>query len=125
MVIADVDSTGRLTDDLVAETKTPGGDRWKPSPSCLATWWYLYTTASTALVILGHMPLLIRPEHIVHFFRDVHGTYPITKEALRHQLRSELKLSENFQALYRVPVVHDSSKRETKPGMPVLIGVAK
>ena len=31
------------------------------------------------MVILGHMPLLTRPEHIVHFFRDVHGTYPITK----------------------------------------------
>ena len=29
------------------------------------------------------LPLLTRPEHIVHFFRDVHRTYPITKEALR------------------------------------------
>jgi hypothetical protein len=37
------------------------------------------------MVILGHMPLLTRPEHIVHFFRDVHGTYPITKEALRQR----------------------------------------
>ncbi len=37
------------------------------------------------MVILGHMPLLTRPEHIVHFFRNVHGTYPITKEALRQR----------------------------------------
>src|SRR5713101_7208230 len=37
------------------------------------------------MVILGHMPLLTRPEHIVHFFRHVHGTYPITKEALRQR----------------------------------------
>jgi hypothetical protein len=37
------------------------------------------------MVILGHLPLLTRPEHIVHFFRDVHGTYPITKEALRQR----------------------------------------
>ena len=25
------------------------------------------------IVILGHLPLLTRPENIVHFFRDVHG----------------------------------------------------
>ena len=35
------------------------------------------------MVIQGYLPLLTRPEHIVHFFRDVHGVYPITKEVLR------------------------------------------
>ena len=35
------------------------------------------------LVIQGYLPLLTREAHIVHLFRDVHGTYPITKEALR------------------------------------------
>jgi hypothetical protein len=25
------------------------------------------------IVIQGYLPLLTRPEHIVHFFRDVHG----------------------------------------------------
>jgi hypothetical protein len=34
------------------------------------------------IVIQGYLPLLTRPEHIVHFFRDVHEVYPITKEAL-------------------------------------------
>src|SRR2546422_163116 len=34
------------------------------------------------IVIQGYMPLLTRPEHIVHFFRDVYGIYPITKQAL-------------------------------------------
>ena len=34
------------------------------------------------IVIQGYLPLLTRPEHIVHFFRDVHGLYPITKEML-------------------------------------------
>src|SRR5215469_13405808 len=29
-------STGRLADDLVAEAKTTGDDRWKPSRSCWA-----------------------------------------------------------------------------------------
>jgi hypothetical protein len=28
------------------------------------------------------MPLLTRPEHVVHFFRDVHGQYPITPQVL-------------------------------------------
>jgi hypothetical protein len=34
------------------------------------------------IVIQGYLPLLTRPERIVHFFRDVHGIYPITKQAL-------------------------------------------
>ena len=34
------------------------------------------------IVIQGYLPLLTRPEHIVHFFRDVHGQYPITKKVL-------------------------------------------
>ncbi|MEO8593445.1 MAG: hypothetical protein ABI759_08985 [Candidatus Solibacter sp.] len=32
------------------------------------------------IVIQGYLPLLTRPEHIVHFFRDVHGQYPITPQ---------------------------------------------
>jgi len=28
------------------------------------------------IVILGHLPLLTRPENIVHFFRDVHSNAP-------------------------------------------------
>jgi hypothetical protein len=34
------------------------------------------------VVIQGYLPLLTRPAHIVHFFRDVHGIYPITQQAL-------------------------------------------
>ena len=37
------------------------------------------------IVILGHLPLLTRPENIVHFFRDVHGVSVITKEVLRQR----------------------------------------
>jgi hypothetical protein len=32
------------------------------------------------IVIQGYLPLLTRPEHIVHFFRDVHGFYPVWSE---------------------------------------------
>ncbi len=35
------------------------------------------------IVILGYLPLLIRPENIVHFFSNVHHISPITKEVLR------------------------------------------
>ena len=37
------------------------------------------------VVILGHLPLLTRPENIVHFFHDVHGVGAITKEVLRQR----------------------------------------
>ena len=39
------------------------------------------------IVILGHLPLLTRPENIVHFFRDVHHVNAITKEVLRQPYR--------------------------------------
>ena len=33
------------------------------------------------IVILGHLPLLTRPENIVHFFRDVHQPAPSPKRS--------------------------------------------
>ena len=56
------------------------------------------------MVILGHMPLLIRPEHIVHFFRDVHGTYPITKEALRQRTDDYHGWVDAFARNHEIPV---------------------
>ena len=37
------------------------------------------------MVIFGYLPLLSRPEHIVYFFRDVHGVGAITKDVLRQR----------------------------------------
>ena len=37
------------------------------------------------IVIFGYLPLLSRPEHIVYFFRDVHGVGAITKDVLRQR----------------------------------------
>ena len=37
------------------------------------------------IVIQGYLPLLTRPAHIVHFFRDVHGQYPITHKSWRSE----------------------------------------
>ncbi len=31
------------------------------------------------IVIQGYLPLLTREAHIVHFFRDVHGIYPLLR----------------------------------------------
>ena len=56
------------------------------------------------MVILGHMPLLTRPEHIVHFFRDVHGTYPITKEALRQRTDDYHRWVDAFARNQQIPV---------------------
>ena len=36
------------------------------------------------IVIQGHLPLLSREGHIVFFFRDVRGEYPITPKVLQH-----------------------------------------
>jgi hypothetical protein len=56
------------------------------------------------MVILGHMPLLTRPEHIVHFFRDVHGTYPITKDALRQRTDEYHRWIDAFARNQQIPV---------------------
>jgi hypothetical protein len=56
------------------------------------------------MVILGHMPLLTRPEHIVHFFRDVHGTYPITKEALRQRTDEYHRWVDAFARNQDIPI---------------------
>lgn len=56
------------------------------------------------MVILGYMPLLTRPEHIVHFFRDVHATYPITKEALRRRTDEYHRWVDAFARKQQIPV---------------------
>ena len=35
------------------------------------------------IVTLAYLPLLTRPENVVHFFHDLQRIHPITKEALR------------------------------------------
>jgi len=55
------------------------------------------------IVILGHLPLLTRPENIVHFFGDVHGIGPITKEVLRQRTTEYNQWVEAFARNHRVP----------------------
>jgi hypothetical protein len=56
------------------------------------------------IVILGHLPLLTRPENIVHFFRDVHGVGAITKEVLRQRTTEYNQWVEAFARNRRIPI---------------------
>jgi hypothetical protein len=56
------------------------------------------------IVILGHLPLLTRPENIVHFFRDVHGSGAITKEVLRQRTTEYHQWVEAFARNHDIPL---------------------
>jgi hypothetical protein len=55
------------------------------------------------IVIRGHLPLLTRPENIVHFFRDVHGVAPISKEVLRQRTTAYNQWVEAFARNHHIP----------------------
>ena len=92
-----------LTDDRVADASIHGGDRWRPFTHCLAACSCLYTTVSIRIVIQDYLPLLTRPEHIVHFFRDVHGVYPLTKDALAKRTQEYQQWVDAFARNRRIP----------------------
>jgi hypothetical protein len=56
------------------------------------------------IVVQGYLPLLTREEHIVHFFRDVHGIYPITKQALRQRTQEYQRWVDAFARNHRIPI---------------------
>jgi hypothetical protein len=56
------------------------------------------------LVILGHLPLLTRPENLVYFFRDVHHSGAITKEVLRKRTNEYHRWVEAFARKRQIPV---------------------
>jgi hypothetical protein len=56
------------------------------------------------VVIQGYLPLLTRPEHIVHFFRDVHGIYPITKQALAQRTQDYQHWVKAFARNHHLPL---------------------
>ena len=56
------------------------------------------------IVVQGYLPLLTRPEHIVHFFRDVHGVYPLTKEALAKRTQEYQQWVEAYARNHRIPI---------------------
>jgi hypothetical protein len=56
------------------------------------------------IVILGHLPLLTRPENIVHFFRDIHHASVITKEVLRQRTSDYNRWVVAFARKQRIPI---------------------
>jgi hypothetical protein len=56
------------------------------------------------IVILGHLPLLTRPENIVHFFRDVHHVSAITKDVLRQRTEDYNRWVDAFARKQRIPM---------------------
>jgi len=55
------------------------------------------------IVILGHIPLLTRPENIVHFFRDVHHSGAITKDVLRRRTDDYNHWVDAFAHNHKIP----------------------
>ncbi len=56
------------------------------------------------IVIQGYLPLLTRPEHIVHFFRDVHGLYPITPQVLAKRTAEYRGWVEGYARNHKIPI---------------------
>src|SRR5215467_4375496 len=88
---------------LGVETSTEGGPMEtfrKLFSSLLAFVYHCFDR----IVIQGYLPLLTRPEHIVHFFRDVHVIYPITKQALAKRTREYQAWVEAFARNHHIPI---------------------
>lgn len=56
------------------------------------------------IVIQGYLPLLTREEHIVYFFRDVLGLYPITKDVLSRRTTEYKHWVEAFARNHKIPM---------------------
>jgi hypothetical protein len=65
------------------------------------------------IVIQGYLPLLTRPEHIVHFFRDVHGQYPITPQVLAKRTPEYRGWVEAYARNHKIPI-KKAEKGESK-----------
>jgi hypothetical protein len=57
------------------------------------------------IVIQGYMPLLTGPEHIVHFFRDLHGQYPITPQVLAKRTPEYRGWVEAYARNHKIPIL--------------------
>ena len=64
------------------------------------------------IVIQGYLPLLTRPEHIVHFFRDVHGQYPITPQVLAKRTPEYRGWVEGYARNHKIPMLKAEEGRE-------------
>jgi len=56
------------------------------------------------IVIQGYLPLLSRDEHIVYFFRNVLGQYPITPEVLAKRTPEYRRWVEGYARNHNIPI---------------------
>ena len=56
------------------------------------------------VVILAYLPLLTREENLVHFFRDVNGISPITKEVLQERTDHYRSWVDSYANQHNVPI---------------------
>src|SRR5882672_10457916 len=56
------------------------------------------------IVIQGHLPLLAREAHIVYWFRDLHGVYPITTQALKKRTEEYRNWVDAYARNHGIPV---------------------
>jgi hypothetical protein len=57
------------------------------------------------IVIQGYLPLLTRPEHVVYFFRDVHGQYPVTPQVLAKRTSEYRGWVEGYARNHKIPML--------------------
>ena len=57
------------------------------------------------IVIQGYLPLLTRSEHIVYFFRDLHGQYPITKKVLAKRTLEYRGWVQGYARNHKIPIL--------------------
>jgi hypothetical protein len=67
--------------------------------------WFLYITVSIASSSRDTCRLLTRPEHIVHFFRDVHRLYPITPQVLAKRTLEYRGWVEGYARNHKIPIL--------------------
>src|SRR2546422_10022452 len=56
------------------------------------------------IVIQGHLPLLSREGHIVFFFRDVRGEYPITPKVLQQRTNAYRAWADAYASNHKIPM---------------------
>ena len=102
--IEEVVSTSRLAHDRVAEARMHGGHPMETFHKLFGSLLGFVYHCFDRIVIQGYLPLLTRPEHIVHFFRDVHGVSPLTKDALAKRTQEYQQWVEAFARNHQIPI---------------------
>src|SRR5260370_31116966 len=73
------------------------------------------------IVIQGYLPLLTPPEHIVHFFRDLHGQYPVTPQVLAKRSLEYRGWVDGYARTHTIPMLQsENCMSDEEVGIPDL-----